>query len=290
MISKYIQSCKVAFRVAWLAYRQCILDPRIFLLGILCIFSKTMVSDVLIQQSEAVGTPLHFLEPFIAMGNSGVLVLFFPFVFLILMSDFPVTNASTLFLLKRTGKKAWFWGQLIFLGMIAITFLLTMVGVGCFSVIRHAQWSMHWSDAVTKYNAMFPENANGFTFQFLPSNLYNQLSICEAFWHTFFLMALYFILLAMILMLMKLLLFKTAGLLFDIAIIGTGTAVCAVRLPIMWCFPMANSIIWQHYLQITSEPIYPLRASYCYFVVGISILVCCSRIILHRTNAIGIGG
>ena len=275
--------------MAWTEYRQWIVNPRILLIGILCVFSKSMVADALIQQAAETGEKLHYLEPFIAMGNSNVLLLFFPFVFLILMSDFPAMRKSTLFVMKRTGKRVWFYGQFLFLWMCAVTFLLLVLGLSCLSVIGNADWGNSWSNAVTKYAAMFPEKYNSFTAQYIPVNLYNQLPIDIAFWHTVFLLLGYLVLLAMLLMLWKLCLCKTAGLLTNATLIGLGAAACTIRLPAMWIFPMANSLIWMHYTKIAAEPVYPLWASYAYFGVGIGLLLLVCRIILDKTNAVGIG-
>lgn len=277
------------FAMAWMEYRQWIFNPRILLIGILCVFSKMMVSDALVQQSVETGQKLHYLEPFIAMGNSNVLLLFFPFVFLILMSDFPAMRKSTLFVMKRTGKQIWFYGQILFLLMSTMTFLLAVLGFGCLSVIGYAAWGNSWSDAVTKYAAMFPDKYNNFTSQYIPVNLYNQMSIGIAFLNTILLLFCYLLLLAMILMIWKLCLCKTAGLLTNVTLIGIGAAACTIRFPVMWMLPMANSLIWLHYTKIASEPIYPLWASYAYFGIGIGLLLIISRIIMKNTNAIGIG-
>ena len=288
VISKRMQKLGTIWRTVWTYFTQWLMDPRILLVGVLCIFSKTMVSDALISRASEYGAPLHFFEPFIAMGNSGVLVMFFPFVFLILISDFPVINPSTLFILKRTGRSSWLFSQSLLLCMNVITFLLVMLLFSCSSVLGHAEWSDAWSNVTTKYESAFSETASSFVSQYLPSNLYNQLMIYEAMTHTLLLLALYLFLLGMILMLFKLLAMRTAGIFSAIAIIGIGTAACAVNTPAMWAFPMANSIIWEHYDQIASEPIYPLWASYFYFVVGILALMIASHIIINRANVVGL--
>ena len=274
-------------RVAWMQYRQWLSDPRLLIVFVLCIFSKTIVSDALIQQAQEVGSTLHFLEPFIAMGNSSVLVMFFPFVFLILLSDFPAITPLTLFVFSRTGKKTWFLGQILFLYMSILTYLLAILGFGCLSVLGHAEWGNDWSDAITKYSAVFPEKVNSFTMQFIPSNLYNQLSVSEAVLHTFFLLLLYFAFVGKLLMLFQLLRMKAVGLLSCIGVIGIGTALCAAKVKVMWAFPMANSIIWQHFQVIASEPIYPLCASYGYFMAGILLLTAVCYFVLKRSNLIG---
>ena len=72
-------------------------------------------------------------------------------------------------------------------------------------------------------SAVFPERDRRLvSLQLLPENLYQQLTLAEAFGHTALLMFLYFMLLALVLLLASLLNRKYAGLLADTALIILG--------------------------------------------------------------------
>ena len=118
---------KFSIRAIWNTARcefiKLITNPRIIIVGIMLVFIKTLVIEPLVGRAEKYGEPLNILEPFIAVGNSGKLVMFMPCVFLILISDFPIMGGNTLFFIKRTGKLNWFLGQILSIIMSIFTYI-----------------------------------------------------------------------------------------------------------------------------------------------------------------------
>ncbi len=266
-------------------YAMRVRDPRMLLVLVLAIFAKTMVVDKLAEQAADVGTPLHILEPLVAMFGSNVLAFFIPFVFLILVSDFPSFSAHSLFVFIRTGKGVWLIGQILALAMIVLSYLLVL-GAVCiiFGAMGGGEWGATWSDAVTKYAALFPEKWDGFSGQFITSNLYNQVSIFFAASMGFILVALNLFFFGMLLMLFQLLYLRTGGLLTCIAIMGLGCALSSANVGAMWCFPTAHTLLQRHYHTIASTPLFPIWGSVLYFVVGIVLVGVINYILLKRLN------
>lgn len=116
-------SIKQAFSVARTEYLRWITDPRVIIIGVLLLFIETLAIEPLSERAAKFGGELVCLEPFVAVGNSGVLLLLMPCVFLVLISDYPILNGSTLFFVHRTGRINWYTGQVIFLVMAICTFL-----------------------------------------------------------------------------------------------------------------------------------------------------------------------
>ena len=254
-------------------YLSWLFNPRMLTIAVMLVFMKTLAVDPLIERSLKMGSPLHTLEPFIAIGNSNLLILFLPAVFLVLMSDFPVVDGNTLFFIKRTGKTNWFLGQILY-GIMSIITFISIVAAGSFlSVIGRTEWGANWSEVVRTYDYNFPEESGTFASQLLPSNLYNQIPILKAAIHTYALLSLYLMVIILILFLFKILNFKKAGLFASVAIIAAGVAAASINSPFMWALPMANSLIWLHYTVILSEPIVPLGFSYIYFFGCILVLL-----------------
>lgn len=265
-------------------YLSWLFNPRMLTIIVMLIFMKTLAVEPLIERSLKMGSPLHTLEPFIAIGNSSLLILFLPAVFLVLMSDFPVINGNTLFFIKRTGKTNWFLGQVLHAVMSIATFIgLVAVGSVLF-VIGRTSWGANWSEVVRTYEYNFPEEAGGFASQLLPSNLYNQIPILKAAIHTYILLSLYLLVIVLVLLLFKMLSFKRAGLFASITIIAAGMAFASINSSLMWVLPMANSLIWLHYTIIFSEPIVSLEYSYTYFFITIFVLMIGSFFATRRCN------
>ena len=151
---------KFSIRAIWNTARcefiKLITNPRIIIVGIMLVFIKTLVIEPLVGRAEKYGEPLNILEPFIAVGNSGKLVMFMPCVFLILISDFPIMGGNTLFFIKRTGKLNWFLGQILSIIMSIFTYI-AVIFTSCL-IMGKGVWSNHWSNSITKYEAAFRKN------------------------------------------------------------------------------------------------------------------------------------
>ena len=271
---------KSVISIARSEYIRWIMNPRILIVGILFIFMRTLAVEPLLERVAKMGIPLTVFEPFEAIGNSGMLVLLMPCVFLILISDYPVISEFSLLCVQRTGKLNWFVGQLVFV----ISAIFTYMGVLLAGSILTSggKFRTQWSETVRFFAARFPEESNSFTSELLPSNLYNQIPLMTSVLQTFFLMSAYLFLLVLILYLFKMLNIKSAGLFSVFIVIGLGVTTCSLKTSAMWAFPMANTIVWLHYTEILREPIKPIAYSYIYFIAIISFLIIACFVALKR--------
>ena len=261
-------------------YLRWITNSRIIIIGILCVFMKTLAVDPLLERAEKMNVPLTIFEPFVAIGNSGMLVMFIPCVFLILISDYPIISGNTLFFVQRSERTNWFLGQILFvifaiisyMGMILIASILISSGV----------FRTEWSETVRLYCSKFPEEYDSFASELLPSNLYNQIPLITSVLQTFILMSAYLFLLVLILYFFKLIYIKSAGLIAVFIVIGLGVATCSLKTSAMWWFPMANTIVWLHYTEVLRDPVVPIWKSYAYFGIMIVILLIIDIFLMRR--------
>ncbi|MBQ8120981.1 MAG: hypothetical protein IJ172_09435, partial [Ruminococcus sp.] len=140
-------------------------------------------------------------------------------------------------------------------------------------LVSGGAFSDGWSNTVTKYAARFPNEADSFVSQLLPSNLYNQLSLMSAVLHTLLLMTMYLFSLSLIIYFFKLIHIQSFGLFAAIFIVAAGVMTCSLKSPSMWAFPMANTIVWLHYDEILSRRNFPVWCSYAYFASAITALL-----------------
>lgn len=257
-------------------------NPRMMVALMLVIVARTLAVEPLMERSTESGMPMNLFEPMIAVGNSGMLVMLLPAVFLILMSDYPVLEPNMLLYLSRIGKRTWFWGQILFAIMSILTYLGGIFLLVTLSALDNTEISLSWSEATRTFVARNPERADSFMAKLLPSNLYNQLTLTQAICYTFSLLVLYLLLLCMILLLFTMMKRRAIGVLSTYTVMLCGVITCAVRLKSMWLFPMANSIIWLHYTEILRKPVYPILNSYLYLVGLIIALLLTSRTMLHK--------
>lgn len=245
--------------------RRIFVNPRIMTVGMLMIIIYNLVITELFTRADKTGLPVNAGEAFVAVGNSGVLLLFLPSVFLILISDFPNMDGNFLFTIQRAGRKRWLFGEIISSLFISVIYVFFMLISCCLMTAPKGFWGFRWSDTVTKYASMFPDETHTLMNEYLPPNLYNQMNFTYALIHTAILLILYLWLLSLIIMLFRLLGMKVAGIAGAFALVSLGVLTCTLDVKAMWAFPMANTITWLHFNPALSEPVFPMWISYVYF-------------------------
>lgn len=267
---------KISLRKIWAVARtewlKWVCNPRMIIIPVLTVFIYSYAIVPLLERSEKMGEPLNLLEPLIAVGNSGMLSLIIPIVFLTLMSDFPKTDGSSVFFLSRTGRLNWLMGQMLFGLMSAFTFLAAIYVICTAFLNNKAFLANGWSMVVKKYALLFPEDAYGFASELVPGNLYNQMTPFSAAVQTYTLMLLYLVTVLLVLLLFRQRKHKAAGFLAASGIIGFGVLFTSIKTAAMWAFPMANTIVWLHYTEIYRDAVVPTAYSYIYFGVIIALL------------------
>lgn len=262
-------------------------NPRVIIIAVMLVFIRGFAAAPLLERAGKYGEPLNVLEPFIAVCNSGTLVMLMPCVFLLLISDFPIMGGNTMFFISRIGRLNWFLGQVFFIIMSIFSYI-GFILVSCM-VMSKGVFSSNWSDSISKYDAVFPNDAGGTASELLPSNLYNQMEIIAAFIQITLLLAMYLFLLAMLLCMMKMLSLRGAGLFTVFTVIALGVTTCALDVKSMWYFPMANTIVWLHYTELLREPITPVTDSFIYFTATITAVLIADLTILQRLQFISTG-
>ena len=276
---------KSVWAVARIEYARWITNPRIIIVGVLLVFMKGLAVDPLIERAGKMGQPLNVFEPFVAVGNSQMLVMLLPCVFMILLGDYPILSDGMLFAVHRAKKANWFLGQVVFLILAIFSFLGVVLGVSM--AMSGGRWGSNWSDVVTKYQSIYPNEAGNFASQLLPSNLYNQIPLYRAVIQTFVLLMAYLLLLALILYVCKLLKLGALGMISACAVIGLGVVTCSMKQSAMWIFPMANTMVWLHYDEILREQICSVWFSFAYFFAGILLLLIGNFVVLRNVQFMG---
>lgn len=269
---------------AFTEIRRIFLDPRLLTVGMLLVFIYSLVTRELFTRADKTGLPINVAECFVAVGSSGVLLLFLPSVFLILISDFPNMGEHTLYTISRVGRLRWLFGQLLAALLSAVIFVLGMLAACCIMTAPKGFWGFEWSDTATKYASMFPNERYTLMSQYLPSNLFNQLSFTNALLNTVFLLILYLFTLSLIIMLFRICGKRAAGIAAAFGVVAAGVLTCAIKTDAMWAFPMANTITWLHYDTALRKPVVPMYFSYVYFAALIIIGIAANITAVRKVN------
>ena len=264
---------KQAFSCARTEYIKWVCDARMIILGVLVIFIYTFAIEPLLKNAEEMGEPLNMLEPFIAIANSGAILLIIPLVFLTLIADFPKIDTNTVFYIIRVGRVNWLLGQIIKLVMMALSYLAFIFAGAVIPMLSKGFWYNGWSNVATQFAVRFPEKSGNFGVQLLPENLYNQLSVFKAAIQSYLLVFAYLMIIGLLLLAFSLVKKKTMGFVLCGAVISLGTAFCSIKTVLMWSMPMANSIIWLHFTKYFRQPVVSLGFSIGYLCTFIAVLI-----------------
>lgn len=270
--------------VAVTEFRRIFINPRILTVGMLLVFIYNLVITELLLRADKTGLPVNVAESFVAVGSSGILLMFLPSVFMIIISDFPDMGSHLLYSVHRAGRLSWLFGKLIAALLSAVAYVVGMLAACCLMTASKGYWGFEWSETVTKYLSMFPEDRHTLMSEYLPSNLYNQMSLANALLNTVLLLILYLFLLSLIIMFFRICGMKVAGIAAAFAVVAAGVLTCAIKVKTMWAFPMANTITWLHYDAALRKPVKPMYQSYIYLAVLIVIGITANVIAVKKNN------
>ena len=272
----FMESIRIIWHISFQEFCRWMRHSRLIILGVMLVFIHIQVIKPLKECAQLMESRLSFAEPFTVLGNSSILCLMIPLLFLALIAEFPQKDGIDLFYQIRCSKRIWICGQTLFAvgaGIFLVLFLALSSGLMLWD---SGEWRLEFSYAVTHFTTVYSERSWDYVTRLLSEKLYQQMTLAEALFHTVSLMFLYFWLLSMILLLSAICGRKYIGIPIDSFLIILGTKTTAAGTSLMWLFPMAHSLPIVHYREYLSEPVFPIGASYLYLAGGgIALFLCC---------------
>ncbi len=259
-------SGKIVVRIFKDEYMRWILNSKWIVIIILLVLMRELVICPMLAAAEDIDQIINLVEPAIAIGNSGVILLLLPLFYLILTSDFPHVSSNLYYLLPRAGRMNWVLGELLFQFTSVGTYLLLLILSSCVQVFCDAYLINGWSIVTTNYDSLRKgQGVVVYMNNLIPGQLYNQMPPFQAFALTYGLLLLYLLLWGAVILLASLYAKKKLMLWVEIALIAVGTAFAALRSPLMWLFPSGHTIVWLHYQIYYRQYVFPIWGSILFF-------------------------
>lgn len=247
---------------------------KMIILLVLSVFIYQFIISPLDKAVAQTGINYSVFEIFIALSNSGVILMILPLAFIFVVSDYPLKNSNSFLYIIRMNRINWICSEIIFALKATATFVLLTVLICCGLGFSNGKMSLCWSNITIQYNVLFPKLKGSFVDQLLPGNLYNQMSLIKCFLLSFALVFLYLFTFSMIYLLFELKKRKGLGLLIIAAIILTGTVLTGIDNRGKWMLPTAHSIIWIHYTEYYRDSVMNIGYSFLYYIlVNIVIII-----------------
>lgn len=270
------------FRVAKNEYVKWITNPKMIILLVMLIFAYDYVILELIEAGDKMGEKLQFLEGFIGISNSQLLLMIIPIVFVGLMGDFPRVDGNAMFYIYRVGKTNWLLGQMVFAVMACATYLFFLLGFCMLTFWGRCYVGNTWSEVTTKYYIFAPNDYGSIVANLTTGRLYNNLPPNDAGLHILGLMFLFLLLISMMLLASFVCKMRVGGIVAVTAILCIGNVLAYMENQIRWFLPTAHAILELHFDEIYKKPIMDMRLSYLYYLI---LLVICFLIAYLRIDS-----
>ena len=144
---------------------------KMIILLVLSVFIYQFIISPLDNAVAQTGINYSVFEIFIALSNSGVILMILPLAFIFVVSDYPLKNSNSFLYIIRMDRINWICSEIIFALKATATFLLLTVLICCGLGFSNGKMSLCWSNITVQYNVLFPKLKGSFVDQLLPGNL-----------------------------------------------------------------------------------------------------------------------
>ena len=279
------------FLVARSEYIKWLCNPRMIMVLTMFIPVRELIILPMVKAAAEMNQPLNLFEPCIASANSGLVLLFLPLIYIVLMAAFPTVDGNMLFYITRMGRKNWILGEILFQMMSAVTYCAAVICITAAQTANVSFLADGWSIAVTDYDKMDYAIAGFHMGILIPPNLFYQMSPYKALFLSYFLLTLFLLLCSMAFLLGSLWGKKLLSLFLIIVQILLGCGLFETKSGFMWLLPFSHSILTVHYQKYFRKYTFSPGMSIFLFLILLAVLAVMSyqkakNVNLHMTGEI----
>ena len=271
-------------KIAWEEAKCFFLNSKLILvLFMLIFFCETFLIQVkeLCRLSEM---KVSFFEPYLLISSGDMYFLAIPLVFLILLSGFPSKRSYNYFALIRISRLQWLLGELVFLFLSAIGYMLVL-GTGLVIYMgKYVQFENHWSSYMLEFHRQFPDLFEVSENYFLDVSMMTHGSPMHVFIHSVLLMLCMLVSVALVQITFALFRKKYLGMLLTVGLTLASALSVYGSSAIKWIFPMTHTNYGIHFNGIRAKSNMGLGMSYLYFGIILVLLVVIDFVLVKKTD------
>lgn len=118
---------KQVWQVAFFNFRQWKNNPRVAITFVLAFIMCMMLCDKAISFANSYGTTMQIMEAFVWTFGDASSIMISSLLLVLLFSDMPFITAVTPYYLSRTKKSVWMWGQVVYVILATILYVLFLL-------------------------------------------------------------------------------------------------------------------------------------------------------------------
>lgn len=255
------------------AYTNWLLNYRMLVLGFVFMFMFTYFIKPMNELSAVFDTPMNVLEPFCAVVNSRTFLPLVIMGYMVLISDFPKLGDFSVFMILRSGRLPWLCGQIMFLFMSSLTYILSILFSSMLCVASGSFMLNAWSLVQRKYWLADDAVKQAHPFAGIDNSVLRQARPYEALAHGIVLVVLFAVVVGCVQLVFALRQKKVISVFINISGIAAGLIMLIVDIKLKWLFPISNAVFGWHYHGMFNYVLCPISYSYIYFIILISALL-----------------
>lgn len=221
---------------------------------------------VLVMHAQQVRQPIGIFEGFIMCMNHWYYLIIFLVGYVLILTGIPRLDSDQLLLIYRTGKKGWFFGELLQMAIVSLLYILLLFAGCVASAAKYSYIGNIWSNFTIDYKIRY-EDLLADNNRFVDQQVFKYYLPYEALVHSILLL-----LLCMVLM-------GTVTLYFSIrnkkliAVIGNVVLILFVLIfneyhtGIMWISPFCHAVLAMHNTYVFKAFSVSLGYSYGYLLI-----------------------
>ena len=229
---------------------------------------RQMVSNAL-----QVEQPLGIFEGFIMCVNHWYYLIIFLIGFIFILASVPRLNSEQIFLIYRTGKKSWLFGEIIQVSVCAVIYIFVLFVSSIVSCARYCYIGNIWSNFTVYYKSDY-ETLLSDNNRFIDQQVFKYYSPYQSVLHCILLLALCLTLMGTIILCFTIINKKLVGIILNIFFILFVLIFNEYHTGVMWLSPFCHAVLALHNMYVYKQLSVPLVYSYLYLIIleGIIIL------------------
>lgn len=255
--------------------RETFSDKKIIVLLLIIGFIIDNGTRRMVNNSLQVGQPLGIFEGFIMCVNHWYYLIIFLIGFIFILASVPRLDSEQILLIYRTGKRSWFFGEILQIVVCAVLYTLLLLISGIISCSKYSYIGNVWSDFTMYYKSDY-EMLLSDNNRFIDQQVFKYYSPYQSALHSGLLLVLCLTLMGTVILCFTIIGKKLVGIVLNIIFILFVLIFNEYHSGVMWVSPFCHAVLALHNTYVYRQLAVPLYYSYFYLIVLEGIIVCFS--------------
>lgn len=213
-----------------------------------------------------VGQPVGIFEGFIMCTNHWYYLILFFVGFIFILTDVPRLDSNQLFIIYRTGKTQWLFGEILQIFACAFVYVLILLAGCMISCARYSFWGNVWSNFTIYYKKDY-EGVLSDSNRFIDQQVFKYYLPFQSVLNCIIFLTLCLTLMGTIILFFSIIHKKLVGIVLDVILILFVLIFNRYHADIMWISPFCHAVLALHNIYVYRQRSVPIEYSYLYLLI-----------------------